>query len=126
MITINMESKESDTVNIIVREVLPNNDGYGALQDNQGIDLDKHQSPFGNKFPKDAEFAKIVFDAELAVLSGDQPVLSSKGTSGCYFVNGRMGVCKFCTICIFHTQEQLVPYPIFSCLRQVSPSVFPL
>jgi hypothetical protein len=84
-----MDSKDLDTVNIIVREELPANDNYGAFTDNYiNIDVDKHQSLFGNKFPKDREYAEIVFDAENAILSGDKPVLSSKGTSGCYFVNG--------------------------------------
>lgn len=91
-----MDSKDLDTVNIIVREELPANDNYGAFTDNHiNIDVDKHQSLFGNKFPKDREYAEIVFDAENAILSGDKPVLSSKGTSGCYFVNGCLGVCKF-------------------------------
>ncbi|XP_052098636.1 phosphatidylinositol 4-kinase type 2-beta-like isoform X2 [Mytilus californianus] len=86
-----METKDSDTVNIIVREELPNNDNYGACNDNQPIDVNKYLSPFENRFPLDREYAEIVYDAELAIIAGDKPILSDKGTSGCYFVHGRKG-----------------------------------
>lgn len=88
-----MEGKDSDTVNIIVREELPNSDNYGSCADSQPIDVDTYISPFGNRFSKDSDFAEIVFDAECAIFSGISPILSEKGTSGCYFVHGRMGVC---------------------------------
>lgn len=93
-----MEVKDSDTVNIIVREELPNNDNYGACEDSQPIDVNTYHSPFGNRFPKDSEYAEIVYDAECAIISGLSPILSEKGTSGCYFVHGRMGVCTCKTV----------------------------
>ncbi|XP_059163379.1 phosphatidylinositol 4-kinase type 2-beta-like isoform X2 [Physella acuta] len=42
-----------------------------------------------NNFPKDPIFAGVVREVELAIEHGIQPILSAKGTSGCYFVRDR-------------------------------------
>lgn len=42
-----------------------------------------------NSFPNDPEFEAIVLEGELSIDSGNSPKLSSKGTSGCYFIFNR-------------------------------------
>lgn len=47
-----------------------------------------------NHFPEDTEFSAIIREAEMALDAGQNPSLIQKGTSGCYFIKDREGVCR--------------------------------
>lgn len=53
-----------------------------------------------NNFPKDPKFAAIVREVELSIEHGIQPILSAKGTSGCYFVQDREQVQEVVVLCL--------------------------
>jgi len=81
---------DMDTIQIVQRqESAPEN--YHAVD--YKIDPNTYISPYGNIFRSDQEaFAQDVYECELALDLGQQPKLSVKGTSGCYFVFSRTGV----------------------------------
>lgn len=85
-----------DTIHIVKRQDSNVDPGGGIYQSlDYKIDLQTYVSPYGNIFgSKDSDFAEFVYESELALEFGQNPKLSAKGTSGCYFVYNRMGVSK--------------------------------
>jgi len=78
-----------DTVQIVQRQD-SGPDVYQALE--YKIDPSTYMSPYGNKFRDNKNYAQLVYESELALDLGQEPKLSEKGTSGCYFIHNRMGV----------------------------------
>lgn len=82
-----------DKVTIVDNEEGPACEGYGTLTGSDPLpDVIRHESPYGNSFPRDKEYAARVLEAEVAIDAGQKPVLCEKGTSGCYFVQDKHGV----------------------------------
>lgn len=52
-------------------------------------DSSQYETLYGNNFPRDTDFQKLVWEIEMAIATGVSPELSAKGTSGCYFVKDR-------------------------------------
>ncbi|KAJ8317286.1 hypothetical protein KUTeg_005190 [Tegillarca granosa] len=89
-----MADKELDKIQIVAKDdITGRSDSYGSLRGNnadlQNPDRVTCGSVYGNTFPKDPEFEQIVQEGEKAIMVGFSPVLSSKGTSGCYFIQDR-------------------------------------
>lgn len=78
-----------DTIQIVQRQD-SGPEVYQALD--YKIDPHTYMSPYGNKFAADDDYGQMVYEAELALDLGQEPQLSAKGTSGCYFIHNRMGV----------------------------------
>lgn len=55
-------------------------------------DSSQYETLYGNNFPRDTDFQKLVWEIEMAIATGVSPELSAKGTSGCYFVKDRDAV----------------------------------
>ena len=88
-----------DTVQIVQRQD-SNTDYLTGLYQSVGdiIDPVTFVSSFGNDFPQDLDFARIVFESEVGLELGQKPKLSSKGTSGCYFIHDRYGVSGYLSV----------------------------
>ena len=84
-----------DTIQIVQRQD-SNTDSITGRYQSVDIEVDTktYVSPFGNIFPKEQEFSKLVYECEIALDFGQTPKLSIKGTSGCYFLYNRLGVSK--------------------------------
>ena len=82
-----------DTIQIVQRQDSNTDSFTGRYQSvDFEIDTKTYVSQFGNKFPKELDFTKLVYECELALEFGQKPKLSTKGTSGCYFLYSRVGV----------------------------------
>lgn len=89
---------EFDKIQIVAKDDINSRcESYGSLggqnADFQNSDrVSCGSSVYRNTFPKDPEFEQIVQEGEKAIMVGFTPVLSSKGTSGCYFIQDRTSV----------------------------------
>ena len=82
-----------DTIQIVQRQDSNTDSVAGRYQSvDFEIDPKTYVSAFGNVFPKEQDFAKLVYECEIALEFGQKPKLSKKGTSGCYFLYSRIGV----------------------------------
>ncbi|WAR22434.1 P4K2A-like protein [Mya arenaria] len=91
---------DSDTIHIVQRQDA-GPELYQAFD--YKIDPNTYMSPYGNKFKTcEEEYAQIVYECELGLDFGQQPKLSKKGTSGCYFVYNRQGK----TIAVFKPKDE--------------------
>ena len=83
-----------DTIQIVQRQDSNTDSVSGRYQSvDFEIDPKTYVSAFGNNFQsKEHDYAKFVFESELALEFGQKPKLSKQGTSGCYFLYNRIGV----------------------------------
>lgn len=92
-----MTEVKLDRINIVQKQESNGSSDIGltnpssASQSSRSIgDYESISGPISyNNFSKDPEFAAIVREAEIALDLGLKPKLSSKGTSGCYFITDR-------------------------------------
>ena len=66
-----------------------------SYNDPPDVVINFSQDNAGKQYQNDLEFSVDVHEAELAIENGIRPVLSKRGSSGCYFVKNRDGVSTF-------------------------------
>lgn len=77
---------DSDEIQIVER------DDHAPHRPACPTDSSQYETLYGNNFPRDTGFQRLVWETEMAIATGVSPELSAKGTSGCYFVKDRNAV----------------------------------